>query len=106
MLEQRNQQEVSTSLTGLIKYTGHNVSQDSGIGRQELNKASCSFERNMSEQDTDTPIKRKIVDASAKAILEVVEPKAPTAEVDQKRYRHFIKLLHNCSSERNQDGHP
>ena len=55
----------------------------------------------MSEQDTDTPIKRKMVDASAKAILEV-EPKAPTAEVDQERYRHFIKLLHNCSSERNQ----
>ena len=36
----------------------------------------------MSEQDPDTPIERKKVDASAKAILEV-EPTAPTVEVDQ-----------------------
>ena len=42
-----------------------------------------------------------MVDASAKGILEV-EPRAPTVEVDQERYRHFIKLLHYCSSERNQ----
>ena len=100
-INQENQPEVSTSLTSPIKYTGHNVSQDSGIGSPELNKACCSFERKMSEQDPDTPIERKKVDASAKAILEV-EPTAPTVEVDQERYRHFIKLLHKCSSERNQ----
>ena len=128
-LTQENQLELSISLTSPIKYSGHNVSQDSGFGSPELNKASCSFERKMSDDDSATPEKRKEVNATPEKRKEVdptpekrkeldptpekrkegdptaeaiqkVDPMVDTMELAQERYRHFIVLLHKCSLER------
>ena len=34
--------------------------------------------------------------------MKEVEPRVLTMELDLKRYRHFIMLLHKCSTEKNQ----
>ena len=68
---------------------------------EEEAKKDTPSKRKRSEEDSDTPSKRKKVDPAVEAILEV-EPVAPTKEVDQERYRHFMQLLHKCCAEKNQ----
>merc|ERR1719470_299702 len=76
----------------VLEKPGKRRSQD-GSGSEE--------EEDEEEEKKDTPSKRKKVDPTVSAILEV-EPVAPTAEVDQERYRHFMQLLHKCCAEKNQ----
>ena len=84
---------------GVMKEADVNVSEEMELDLSELAGPSGVCNSMMLESSEDVAVDR----LNVSRILEV-EAVAPTAELDQLRYRHFMKFLHKWCAEKNEFG--